>query len=72
MHISPDLDKSAFKMLSDEEKLWMIYFCVSDLHTRVEALEKKVWFWKGLCFLGGMCGGFIGFFTSRFWSENPN
>jgi len=53
------ITKETWENLPAEQREWMLFDTVQDLHMRIKAVEKRPVADKCLAFIGGAFGGFV-------------
>lgn len=61
------LNEESWKRLNPEDRDWIIYNTLIDYEGRIKKIEGGNLLHKTTAFLGGVVGGMIGFFSSKFF-----
>lgn len=64
------LSEESWKNLTPENRDWIIYNTLNDLDDRVKIIERRKIINTSITFVGGVFGGVIGFFSSKFFHGN--
>ena len=60
------ISKETWRNLPGEDREWILYNSLQELDIRLQKHENQGFFYKTQAFIGGIVGGIIGFFTSKF------
>jgi len=61
------VNKETWSKLAGEEREWILYNSLCELDDRLKRIENKSFFHKTLAFLGGVFGGMVSYFGSKFY-----